>query len=83
MDRMIRSDLANSAWGEFGRELAREVRSAITDHVARAVAPLQARIAGLEAKIVSLESELEMTQPTTTRSRPGIAWKRNGRSHDA
>jgi hypothetical protein len=79
MDRMIRSERGN-AWGEFGRELAQEVKSAITDHVARAVAPLEARIVALEIKIALLQSELE-TQPTTIRSRPGIAWKsaKNGR----
>jgi hypothetical protein len=66
----------------FARELAREVKSAITDHVARAIGPLEARIAALEAKLALLESELETTQPTTTRSRPGIRWKsaNNGRS---
>jgi hypothetical protein len=64
----------------FARGLAREVKSAISEHVSRAVEPLEARIVALEIKIALLQSELETT-PTTIRSRPGIAWKsaKNGR----
>jgi hypothetical protein len=48
------------------------------------IRPLEARIVMLEAKAAQLEAESEM-RPTTTRSRPGIAWKsaRNGKGHDA
>jgi hypothetical protein len=56
----------------FARELAVEIK--------RMIAPINDELRLLKARVAQLEAELE-TQPTRTRSRPGIAWKseKNGR----